>query len=112
MDIQVIPYKRCDVVKITGRIDSETVPSLRETLTSLVDDGKNRLVMDMSDVTFVSSAGWWLFIDTQKTCKRNGMGELLFACLAQRIKHSLELVGMDGFFTIFDTVTSAIGNIE
>jgi len=112
MDVQVIPYKRCDVVKITGRIDSETVPNLRETLTMLVDTGKNQLVMDMTEVTFVSSAGWWLFIDTQKIYKRNGNGELLFAGLAQRIRHSLELVGMDDFFTTFDSVTSAVGNIE
>jgi anti-sigma B factor antagonist len=112
MEVQVIPYKRCDVVKITGRIDSETVPALREILNALVDAGKYCLVMDMTGVNFVSSAGWWLFIDTQKNCKRNALGELYFACLLQRIRHSLELVGMDDFFTIFDTVTSAVGNIE
>ncbi len=112
MDVQVIPYKRCNVVKISGRLDSETVPSLRETLTTLVESGQTHLVMDMTEVTFVSSAGWWLFIDTQKTCKRSGEGELLFAGLAQRIRHSLELVGMDDFFSTFESVTSAVGNIE
>ncbi len=98
--------------KFLRQIDSETVPSLRETFTTFVDSEKYHLVMDMTDVSFVSSAGWWLFIDTQKNCKRNGMGELLFAGLAQRIRHSLELVGMDDFFTTFDSVTSAVGNIE
>ncbi len=112
MEIQVIPYKRCDVVKIIGRVDSETVPGLRESLNSLLGSGKTHLVMDMTEVTFVSSAGWWLFIDTQKVCKRSGDGGLLFAGLAQRIQHSLELVGMDDFFTTFDSVTSAVGNIE
>jgi anti-anti-sigma factor len=112
MDVQVTPYKRCNVVKITGRVDSETVPGLRDALNALVGAGNTHLVMDMSEVTFVSSAGWWLFIDTQKNCKRNGNGELLFAGLAQRIRHSLELVGMDDFFSTYDTITSAIGNIE
>ena len=111
MDITVEPYKRCDVVKISGRIDSETVPDLRRTLTGLTNSGKFFLVLDMTEVTFVSSAGWWTLIDTQKTCKKNGRGEVVLANLGDRIQSSLELVGMNEYFRTFKNVVDAVGNI-
>lgn len=111
MEVTVEPYKRCDVIKISGRIDSETVPDLRQALTSLTDSGRFILVLDMTDVSFVSSAGWWVLIDSQKTCKKNGRGEVVLAALADRIKSSLELVGMNEYFRTFDNVTEAVGNI-
>jgi len=111
MEVKIDPYKRCDVVTIQGRIDSETVSILREHLTSLTDAGKFAIVLDMTEVSFVSSAGWWLLIDTQKTCKKHNRGELVLSNLAPRIRSSLELVGMDEYFRTFDSVTEAVGNI-
>ena len=110
MDVTVSDFKRCSVVNVKGRIDSSTVPSLTEALKSLLDAGKYKIVMDMTDVTFISSAGWWLMIDTQKTCKRYKRGELILACLDKQIRKSLEMVGMGDYFQMFDDVTTAVGN--
>jgi anti-sigma B factor antagonist len=111
MEVTVEPYKRCDVLRISGRIDSETVPVLRQALTNLTDSGRYLLVLDMTEVTFVSSAGWWVLIDTQKTCKKNSRGEVVLANLASRIQSSLELVGMDEYFRSYGNITEAVGNI-
>jgi len=62
----------------------------------------------MSDVVFVASAGWWVLIDTQKTCKP--AGELVLANIEKGIKDSLNMVGMGSYFNTFDDVTSAVGN--
>ena len=110
MDVTVSDYKRCSLVKVIGRIDSSTVPNLTESLKSLLDAGKYKIVMDMTDVTFISSAGWWLMIDTQKTCKRYKRGELILACLDEQIRKSLDMVGMGDYFKIFGDVTTAVGN--
>lgn len=111
MEAKIETYKRCDLIKITGRIDSESVPDLREIFVNLTNSGRYSLVLDMTDVTFVSSAGWWVLIDAQKTCKKNGRGEVVLVNLAQRIQSSLELVGMSEYFRCFSNVTEAVGNI-
>lgn len=110
MDTTVTQYKRCDVVKISGRIDSDTAPALEETLKSLTGAGRYKLVLDMTEVSFISSKGWWLLIDTQKTCRRYNRGELVLACLDERIKKSLDLVGMGDYFKSYDDILSAVGN--
>ena len=108
MSTTVNEYKRCTLVTFEGRIDSNTVPAMEETLKGITDGGQFKLVLDMSKVTFVSSAGWWMLIETQKHCHRYNRGELVMAGLDERIRKSLDLVGMGSYFKIFDDVVTAV----
>jgi len=110
MEISTTQYKRCDVVKANGRVDSSTAPQLEEALKAVTDAGRFKIVLDMSDITFMSSKGWWVLIDTQKTCKRYKRGELVLVNVISEIRSSLDLVGMGSYFKIFDAVTSAVGS--
>ncbi len=109
MEFQMTSYKRCEVLKTSGRIDSSTAPKLEEAIKNVTDRDIFKIVFDMSDVTFMSSAGWWILINTQKNCKRYNRGELILVGVAQNICESLELVGMGSYFKIFDTVVDAVG---
>jgi anti-sigma B factor antagonist len=110
MEVTTTHYKRCDLVKADGRIDSSTAPKLEESLKSITDAGRYKIVFDMTDVNFMSSKGWWVLIDTQKTCKRYKRGELILAMVQDNIRESLNLVGMGDYFKIYDDVTAAVGS--
>jgi anti-anti-sigma factor len=108
MEFQTTEFKRCTVVKTNGRIDGSNAPQLAQALKAVIAKGMHNLVLDMSEVNFMASAGWWVLIDTQKTCKPTG--ELVLAAVDTGIKDSLNLVGMGSYFKIFDDVTSAVGS--
>ena len=108
MEITTTQYKRCDIVKSVGRIDSYTAPDLEEVLTSLTKNGKYNIVLDLEEVDFMSSKGWWVLIETQKTCKRLTRGELILSGVQERIRDSLNLVGMGSYFQMFDDLVSAV----
>lgn len=110
LSISTIQYKRCDLVKPEGRIDSYTAPQLEETLESIVDNGRFRIVMDLEDVNFISSKGWWVLIETQKKCKRYNRGQVVLACIDENIQDSLELIGLTEYFSLFDDVTAAVAS--
>jgi len=110
MEITTTEYKRCDVVKTVGRIDSYTAPDLEETLSSITNEGKYKIVLDMEDVDFMSSKGWWVLIETQKNCKRYNRGELVLTGVQDRIRDSLNLVGMGSYFQIFNDAVSAVAH--
>ncbi len=110
MEITTTEYKRCNVVKTVGRIDSYTAPELEESLSALTNEGKYKIVLDMEDVDFMSSKGWWVLIETQKNCKRYNRGELVLTGVQERIQDSLDLVGMGTYFQIFDDLVSAVAN--
>jgi anti-sigma B factor antagonist len=83
---------------------------LEEVLTSLTQNGRYKIVFDMSEVDFMSSKGWWVLIETQKVCKRYNRGEIKLVCVRDRIRDSLNLVGMGSYFTMFDDLTSAVAS--
>lgn len=110
MDLSTTHYKRCSVLKASGRIDGLTAPKLEEALNAINDNGIYKIVLDMEDVDFMSSAGWWVLIEAQKKNKRYNRGELILSKVQERIRGSLDLVGMGSYFKIFDDVTSAVGH--
>lgn len=110
MDISLTEYKRCDVVTVSGRVDSSTAPKLEEALTSITEAGRFKIVIDMTDTNFVSSKGWWTLIETQKKCKRYRRGEVVLVKVMPEIRSSLDMVGMGSYFQIFDDLTAAVAN--
>lgn len=110
MEITTTPYNRCVVLKTSGRIDGSNAPELGKAMKEITDSGKFNLVFDMTEVTFMASAGWWTLIDTQKTCKKFSRGELVLLNVDKSIKESLNLVGMSSYFKTFEDLTAAVGS--
>lgn len=110
METIITQYKHCDVVKTTGRIDSSSAPKFADAMNSITDDGRFRIVLDLSELDFMSSAGLRVLISTQKICKRYNRGEVVLAALPKNIFAALELTGFTELFKIYDDVLSAVGH--
>ena len=110
MDFEVTEYKRSTVLYTSGRVDSYTAPELEEALNQLVEKGQYNIIFDMRDVTFVSSAGWWALIRVQKEVKKMNRGEVVLVKLDERIKESMDLVGIGNYFKIYNEVIDAVGS--
>jgi anti-sigma B factor antagonist len=108
METTVTSLEKCDLVVIKGRIDSYTAPNLSDTLYELTRNNQCKLILDMGDVSYVSSAGLRVLIDLQKTCKKNHQGEVLLLNIPQRVYETLELAGFLPLFKFYKNVDSAI----
>lgn len=109
MEFKITDYKRCTVVKGLGRIDSATSPDLEKTLTDLIPSNK-AIVLDMADIDFVSSAGWWTIIRAQKELKKANT-ELTLSGVNDNVKDSMDLIGILPYFNIYENVVDAIGSL-
>jgi anti-sigma B factor antagonist len=110
MEISSTPYKHCDLIKVKGRVDSATAPQLSEVLDSKLDHGRYKIILDFSELDFISSAGLRVLISTQKTCKRYNRGEVVLACVPTNIFSALDLAGFTNFFKLFDDILTAVGS--
>ncbi len=110
METTVSKLKRCTVITATGRIDSSTAPKLQTVMNEVIDEGNYKLVLDMTNVEFISSAGLWVLVNAQKKCKRFNRGEVVLACLSKRIHDALNLAGFIPYFKIFDDLAQAVGS--
>jgi len=110
VEITTREFKRCVLVEVSGRIDSNTAPDLADTLDAITESGNYNIVFDMSDVDFISSAGLRVLIDVQKRCKRLNRGELVLVDVPEQIYEALELAGFLPLFRLFDDTTAAVGS--
>ena len=110
MEVTTTQYKRCDLVKVKGRVDSFTAPKLAEALLALTKEGRYNIALSIGEVEYVSSAGLRVMIDVQKTCKHMGRGEVVLAAVPKRIYDTLELAGFVPLFKFYDDETKAVGS--
>jgi len=89
MEINHTVFKRCDLVSIIGRVDSYTAPRLSEKINEITDASRFRIVVDLGNTDFVSSAGLRVLIGAQKTCKRYNRGEVVLCSVPSTILASL-----------------------
>jgi anti-sigma B factor antagonist len=109
MEINASEMKRVQLFEIIGRVDSSNAAELGSALDKSVDDGRSNLVLDLSGVEYMSSAGLREMVRVLKRVKRTG-GDLRIANPSDRVKEVLELAGLDTIFEIYPTQVEAVGS--
>jgi anti-anti-sigma factor len=66
MDITVQEFKHCDMITVKGRVDSATAPQLAQALEAANDGGKYKIVVNMSELEYMSSAGFRALLAAQR----------------------------------------------
>lgn len=110
MEVTTTQYKHCDLVKASGRVDSQTASLLSAAMEAVINAGRYKIVLDMSEVEYMSSAGLRVLISVQKTCKRYNRGEIVLTNVPQRIYDALELAGFVPLFRFHDDLLTAVGS--
>jgi anti-sigma B factor antagonist len=109
MELSTTQYKRCDVVKAVGRVDSNTAPDLEKAFNEIIDNGKSGIVFDMAEVDFISSRGLWVLLEAQKACKKH-KGKLVLVNVSEDMQQSLDLAGVKHFIDMYDDTIAAVGS--
>lgn len=110
MEITTKEFKHCRMLSVKGRVDSATAPQFSQALESVTDGGIFKLVVDMANLEYMSSAGFRALLTSQRNCKRYNRGEVVLAAVPERIREALELAGFTELFKTFDDPLEAVGN--
>ena len=108
MEITVKELEQAELITINGRLDSVEAPKLARALEAASQRGKYKIVVDMSQLEYMSSAGFRALGDAQRNSKHHNRGEVLLVQVRDNIREALELVGLAEYFNMFDNVTSAL----
>lgn len=110
MEITTQEFKHCDLFKVKGRVDSSTAPEFSKVLEKANNDGRFKLIVDMSELEYMSSAGFRALLATQRNCKRYNRGELALVAVPERIREALELAGFTELFKTYNDPLEAVGS--
>ena len=81
------------VAEIEGEVDAYTSQELEKILSDSLAQGYNRIVIDISKMAFISSAGIRVILYTHREAVQTG-GEVRLVSPADQVKRTLQTVGM------------------
>ena len=104
LDIQIDQAADYIVCRPKGELDAFTVSQFRESLAELATSA--RLVIDLSEVPFIDSAGLGALIGGIRRTREQG-GDVSVACNRSTLIRLLRTTGFDRIVTVADTVEEA-----
>jgi anti-sigma B factor antagonist len=104
LEIQVEDADGYTVCRPVGELDAYTVSSFRDALGRLASSPK--LLIDMSEVPFVDSAGLGALIGGIRRTREAG-GEVAVCCNRPTLVRLLHTTGFDRIVTVADTIEDA-----
>ncbi len=101
--------KRSDraVVTVEGRLDTLTAPELESKVLELIHEGQHRVILDLSQLEYISSAGLRTILVAAKQAQANG-GDICCCGLNGVVKRVFDVTGFSSMIPVFDSVDSAL----
>jgi anti-sigma B factor antagonist len=101
------PEKDACIVTVRGEVDLYSSPSLKTSLIEVDGVGWPLVIVDLSGVSFIDSAGLGVLVGALRRAREDG-GELALVCDSEGILKILRLTGLDRVFPLAATVDKAL----
>jgi len=95
------------VVRLDGRFDAEGSEGVKQIIQQLAEATTEKLIIDMSDVSFIDSAGLSVLVSALKRARRAG-GDVLLCGLQPQAQTVFTLTMLDQVFPISPTAETAL----
>lgn len=95
------------IVSIDGHLDTSTAPEAQQHLDGLQDEGVQKILVDFTDLDYISSAGLRVLLATAKRLTASG-GELHLCGLNETVGEVFEISGFNVILNVFATEVEAL----
>jgi anti-sigma B factor antagonist len=100
------------VVAVAGEIDLFTAPEFKRHVQRALDHDGQRLVVDLSETTFVDSSSLGVLIGAHRRLAEEGEHPLVVVAAERSVLKTLRITGLDGLFTVVDTLADASARVR
>ncbi|MBN2072190.1 MAG: STAS domain-containing protein [Candidatus Krumholzibacteriota bacterium] len=95
------------VLKLSGLVDSGTSQLLEDRFNNLISNGNVKIVVDLSDVDYISSAGWGIFVGEIKGVRRDS-GDIRLAGMRPDVREVFDLLEFNALLTPYGNREEAL----
>jgi anti-sigma B factor antagonist len=106
LDVGVDRSEGCTFCRPVGELEAFTVSLFRQTVAELVSIAGLALILDLTGVTFVDSAGLGALIGGIRRVRECG-GQVVVACPRRRLAELLHTTGLDRIVPIYGSAGDA-----
>jgi anti-sigma B factor antagonist len=95
------------LLKVGGYLDGHTAVELERKMSAVMKAGHSRLVMDLSALTYIASAGVGVLINIQHQAKKSG-GGLHLVNPSPSVREIFSILGLQTILAIHDSVDAGV----
>jgi anti-sigma B factor antagonist len=95
------------VIKCAGMLDYANFEQNNKIVRQIVQEGKAKIVFDLTDVTYISSSGWTLFLGNLKAV-REKKGNMTLAGMKPEVKATFNLLELENLIDCYNTTEEAV----
>jgi len=110
MDFQLSEVKineNTTQLDLTGRLTAATSPQVRDKFKQLIDGGRNNILLDMGNVSFIDSSGLAALVSGLKFAREQG-GWLRLVHVTDTIMQTLTLTRLNRVLGVYSNVEEAL----
>jgi anti-sigma B factor antagonist len=96
------------ILAVGGEVDYEVSPQLKAHLMRAIKAGTRRLVLDLSDVTFIDSTAIGVLAGAVEKLDEAGSGSLAVVSTHEKVMQIFEITGLDSVITVHPTREEAL----
>jgi len=96
------------ILVVGGEVDFEVSPQLKARMMRAIKGGRRRLVLDLSDVTFIDSTAIGVIAGAVEKLDEAGGGSLAIVCTHEKVMQIFEITGLDSVITVHPSREEAL----
>jgi anti-sigma B factor antagonist len=99
------------VIKLQGEVDLYAAPELKDHVNRAIESGKTKLVLDLSEATFIDSTTLGILVSGMKRLRPRG-GMLAVLCPDPTMARIFDITGLNRMFSVHETLDAALAALE
>jgi anti-anti-sigma factor len=107
MEITNTSLNGATTLSVSGRIDTATAPALEQEINRIIEGGTRSVLLDFSNVVYISSGGLRVLLSTAKKLRNPG-DKFALCSLSPEVMKILKLAGFNTIFSIYPTSGEAL----
>jgi len=108
--VEEAPQNRgVSVLRVSGYVDTTTSPDLERRLQALLREKRYHIVVDLSKVEYISSAGWGIFISEIREIREQG-GDLKLAGMVADVREVFDLLEFENILQAYPDADLAVNS--
>jgi len=111
MDLIETNDGKITVVEPRGRIDSATAKEFGERLSRLLNAGRNQLVIDLHNITYISSAGFRQLLIAKRSMQDRD-GKLALCGVSGEVKRLFDIGAFGELLPIYPTREAGVASVQ
>jgi anti-sigma B factor antagonist len=96
------------ILVVGGEVDYEVSPQLKARMMRAIKSGSRRLILDLTDVTFIDSTAIGVLAGAIERLDESGGGSLSVVCTHEKVMQIFEITGLDNVVTVHPSREDAL----